>query len=117
MEETPNINSDITPQANNFLPDLSAGTEKKNVLNTTKGSGLTAAHWLMLEQLPGVYCKGVQYFDLYNVRFISHSVLAKLIYLLKSLKEKGVEVEFVNVNERIKEQFKKLGLDHIITCS
>lgn len=67
--------------------------------------------------LPGVYCEGVQYFDLNGVQFINHTGMATLIDLLKSLLEMGVEVQFVNVNETIKQKIRDAGLEKIINCN
>jgi ABC-type transporter Mla MlaB component len=69
------------------------------------------------DRLSGVYCQGVQYFDLSSVQFINNSGMATLIDLLKSLLEMGVEVQFVNVDEKIKSKIREAGLDKIINCS
>lgn len=66
--------------------------------------------------LPGVYCQGVQYYDLSSVHYINNTGMAILIDLLKSLLEMGVEVQFVNVDERIKKKIKEMGLEKIINC-
>jgi len=66
--------------------------------------------------LPGVYCQGVQYYDLSNVHFINNTGMAILIDLLKSLLEMGVEVQFVNVEEKIKRKIRDMGLEKIINC-
>jgi len=70
-----------------------------------------------IEKLSGVYLQGVQYYDLTNVQFINHTGMADLIDLLKSLLKKGVEVQFVNVNEKIKNKIKLMGLEHILNCN
>lgn len=67
-------------------------------------------------KLAGVYCHGVQYYDLSGVQFINNTGMAILIDLLKSLLEMGVEVQFVNVDEKIKAKIKQMGLDKIINC-
>jgi ABC-type transporter Mla MlaB component len=67
--------------------------------------------------LPGVYCKGIQYYDLKNIYFINSTGIANLIDLLKSLLEKNVEILFVNVSDKIKEKIKIMGLDHLLVCS
>ena len=69
------------------------------------------------EKLPGVYIKGVQYYDLKDVGFINNTGMIHLIDLLRSLLKKGVETQFVNVNENIKKKIKALGLDHILNCA
>jgi anti-anti-sigma regulatory factor len=69
------------------------------------------------DRLSGVYCQGVQYFDLSKVQYINNTGMATLIDLLKSLLEMGVEVQFVNVDDKIKNKIKEMGLDKIINCS
>ncbi len=68
-------------------------------------------------QLSGVFCKGVQYFDFKNIDFISNSDLANLIDLLKSFLKQGVALQFVNVNKKIKEKIRAMGLENILNCS
>jgi ABC-type transporter Mla MlaB component len=67
-------------------------------------------------KLAGVYCQGVQYYDLKGVHYINNTGMAILIDLLKSLLEMGVEVQFVNVDEKIKAKIKEMGLERIINC-
>lgn len=69
------------------------------------------------DRLSGVYCQGVQYFDLSNVHYINNAGMATLIDLLKSLLEMGVEVQFVNVDDKIKGRIKQMGLEKIINCN
>src|SRR5690606_33126655 len=69
-----------------------------------------------VKMLPGVYCEGVQYYDLKDVQYISNSGMAILIDLLKSLLQMGVEVEFVNVHPNIRKKIREFGLDNIISC-
>lgn len=68
------------------------------------------------DRLSGVYCQGIQYYDLSEVRYINNTGMATLIDLLKSLLEMGVEVQFVNVDEKIKDKIKEMGLEKIINC-
>jgi ABC-type transporter Mla MlaB component len=68
------------------------------------------------KKLPGVYCQGIQYFDLSDVNYINSNGMAVLIELLKCLLEINVEVQFVNVNENIKHKIRELGLEKIIHC-
>jgi ABC-type transporter Mla MlaB component len=70
-----------------------------------------------IDQLPGVLCKGVQYYDLKDVGFINNTGMASLIDLLKSLLKQGVETQFVNVNEPIRKKISSLGLDRILKCA
>lgn len=67
--------------------------------------------------LPGVFFQGTQYYDLKNIYFINNTGMANLIDLLKSLLERNVDVQFVNVCDKIKTKIKSLGLDQIIICS
>ncbi len=69
------------------------------------------------EQLSGVFCKGVQYFDFKNIDFINNSDLANLIDLLKSLLKQGITLQFVNVNKKIKEKIRAMVLENILNCS
>ncbi|MDQ3046936.1 MAG: STAS domain-containing protein [Bacteroidota bacterium] len=91
------------------------GSETK--LNSNiKSISLSGDKWVISDELPGVYCDGIQYYDLKDITFLNNTGFANLIDLLKSLLGKGVEVQFVNVNERIKNKIKSLGLDHILNC-
>jgi len=67
-------------------------------------------------ELPGVYFKGIQYYDLKNIYFISNAGIAELINLLKSLLEQNVEVQFVNVTAKIKDKIRSMDLDQILIC-
>lgn len=67
--------------------------------------------------LSGVQCEGVQYYDLKNIRHINSTGLASFIDLLKALIKKGLSLKFVNVNEKIKEKIRAMGLDKILNCS
>jgi ABC-type transporter Mla MlaB component len=69
------------------------------------------------DRLAGVYCEGIQYFDLSSVTYINNTGMATLIDLLKSLLEMGVDVQFVNVDQKIKEKIKEAGLEKIINCT
>ena len=66
--------------------------------------------------LSGVYCQGVQYYDLSGIQYINNTGMAILIDLLKSLLEMGVEVQFVNVHDSIKKKIRAMGLENIINC-
>ena len=66
------------------------------------------------KKLAGVYCEGVQYYDLNGIQYINNTGMAILIDLLKNLLEMGVEVQFVNVHESIKKKIRDLGLEKII---
>lgn len=64
--------------------------------------------------LAGVFCEGVQYYDLNGIEYINNNGMAILIDLLRNLLEMGVEVQFVNVHESIKKKIRDLGLEKII---
>jgi anti-anti-sigma factor len=68
------------------------------------------------QMLSGVYCDGIQYYDLKGVSYINNTGMAILIDVLKSLLEMGVEVQFVNVHENIRKKIHEMGLEHIINC-
>ncbi len=67
--------------------------------------------------LSGVQCDGVQYYDLKNVLYINNTGLANFIDLLKTLIKKGLSLKFVNVNDKIKEKIRSMGLDKVLNCS
>ena len=90
-------------------------TEKK-ITSSIKTINLSGDQVVITDELPGVYCQGVQYYDLKNIVFINYNGMSSLIGFLKSLLEKGIEVQFVNVNEKIKEKIKSIGLEHILNC-
>lgn len=70
-----------------------------------------------IHQVAGVYVKGVQYYDFSNVGFINNTVMARLIYLLKSLLRQGIEIRFVNVGEGLKSKIRAMGLENIFNCT
>ncbi len=65
-------------------------------------------------RVSGVYCNGVQYYDLNNIRFINNTGIANLISLMRSLLKKGVVVKFVNANNIIRDKIKSFGLEKFI---
>ena len=81
-----------------------------------KSINLSGGQLVITAELSGVFCQGIQYYDLKNILFINNTGMANLIDLLKSLLKQGVEVQFVNVNEKIKEKIKAMGLDNILHC-
>jgi ABC-type transporter Mla MlaB component len=99
-----NIKS-ITPLGNQYV------IKEAESVNQFQLNGKSAT-----DKLAGVYIHGVQYYDLKNILFINNSGMANLIDLLKSLLEKDVEVQFVNVSEKIKSKIKLLGLENILRC-
>ncbi len=70
-----------------------------------------------MDELSGVCINGVHYYDFKNIRSINNTGMASLIDLLKCLLLQGVNVQFVNVNERIKSKIKTMGLENILNCS
>lgn len=70
-----------------------------------------------MDELAGVCIGGVHYYDFKNVHSINNTGIATLIDILKCLLEKGVKVQFVNVNEKIKNKFKSMGLENILNYS
>jgi anti-anti-sigma regulatory factor len=129
MEKTPN-NQD--PELNKDLPEpvrLQLEAEKKishNIMSIRLtpdglvikegGDAKTSSAGHTKDQLPGVYCQGVMYYDLSNVHYINNTGMAILIDLLKSLLEMDVTVQFVNVDEKIKARIREMGLENIINC-
>ncbi len=69
------------------------------------------------DELSGVYIDGVHYYDLKNIHYINNSGMASLIDLLKCSLREGIKIQFVNVDEKIKEKIKTMGLADILTCS
>lgn len=108
-------------------PDLNAHLQEKktegwNEPNPSfhqgiKSINLFGEQLVITAELSGVFCQGVQYYDLKNILFINNAGISNLIDLLKSLLKQGVRVQFVNVNEKIKKKIKAMGLDHILICS
>jgi ABC-type transporter Mla MlaB component len=81
-----------------------------------KSINLSGDKLIITADLSGVFCQGVQYYDLVNIQFINNNGIAHLIDLLKSLLKQGVEVQFVNVAEKIKEKIRAMGLENVINC-
>ena len=81
-----------------------------------KSINLTGDKLMITAELSGVFCQGIQYYDLRNIQFINNTGMASLIDLLKSLLKQGVEVRFVNVNDKIKNKIHSMGLSHILIC-
>lgn len=69
------------------------------------------------DELAGVCIDGIHYYDFKNVRFINNTGMACLIDLFKCLLEQGVRLQFVNVNDKIKNKIKLIGLENILMCS
>lgn len=68
------------------------------------------------DELAGVHIQGIHYYDFKNVHFINNTGIASLIDLLKCLLQKGVEIQFVNVSDKIKCKIKSMGLENILHC-
>lgn len=85
-------------------------------LTGIKTINLSGDKLIITADLSGVFCQGVQYYDLKNILFINNNGMAHLIDLLKSLLKQGVEVQFVNVSEKIKEKIRSMGLQNVLNC-
>lgn len=90
--------------------------EAEKIQSSIKAINFSGDEVVVTDEIPSVYCQGVQYYDLKNIGFINYNGMANLIDFLKSLLEKGIEVKFVNVNEQIKSKIKSIGLEHILNC-
>jgi len=98
-------------------PEYEINSSTNNKKPGIKSINLSGHQLIITAELSGVFCQGIQYYDLKNIQFINNTGMANLIDLLKSLLVQGVEVRFVNVNERIKEKIRLLGLEHILICT
>jgi ABC-type transporter Mla MlaB component len=92
------------------------GDQDRPLKVNIRSINLAGDQYVIMDELPGVYMAGVQYYDLKNIGYINNTGMATLIELLKSLLKKGIEVKFVNVNDRIKRKIKTLGLENILCC-
>lgn len=90
--------------------------EADKIRSNLKTISLTGDKVLVTDELPGVYCHGIQYYDLKNIGYVNYNGMANLIDFIRSQIEKGVEVQFVNVNDTIKSKIKSIGLEHILNC-
>ena len=63
--------------------------------------------------LAGVNFKGIQYYDLSQVKYINSSGIADLISIIKIWIHQGVEVHFVNASDSIKKIIYEMGLEII----
>jgi ABC-type transporter Mla MlaB component len=70
-----------------------------------------------IESLAGVFYKGKQYYDFKDFNFITNAGLARLIEFLRHKLRNGVDVRFINVNERIQNKIKEMGLEHVLHCN
>ncbi len=70
-----------------------------------------------IDELSGVCIDGIHYYDFKNIHFINNTGMAGLIDLLKCLLQKGEKIQFVNVNEKVKNKIKSMGLENILNCS
>ena len=89
---------------------------EKKISGSIKSINLSGDKILVTDELSGVYCKGIQYYDLKNIGYINYNGMANLIDFTKSLLEKDIQVQFVNVNDKIKTKIKSIGLEHILNC-
>lgn len=120
METKPEMQTGPTDNRNGGPHPVKEETEQ--VPETMRNPGiktmnLAGEQLVITAELSGVFCQGVQYYDLRNILFINNAGMANLIELLRSLLKQGVQVQFVNVNEKIKKKIRSMGLDHILICS
>ncbi len=71
---------------------------------------------LIMEELPGVFLDGVQYYDLKGIGFLSSTSLAGIIGLIRILLKQGITVRFINTGDRIRSKIISVGLERIINC-
>jgi len=91
-------------------------TAENKIQSRIKHINLSGDEIMVTDELAGIYFQGIQYYDLSNIGFINYNGMANLIDFTKSLLEKGVAVQYVNVNEKIKSKIKSIGLEHILNC-
>ncbi len=98
-------------------PQIISGVNaEENIRSSIKTINISGDQIVIIDEIPGVYCRGVQYYDLKNIGYINYNGMAKLVDFLRSLLEKGVEVKFVNVNDMIIIKIKSMRLEHILNC-
>ena len=56
-------------------------------------------------------------YDLSNVHSINNTGLAHMIDLMKSSLKNGIEVQFVNVSDKVKAKIKTMGMFQLINCN
>jgi ABC-type transporter Mla MlaB component len=120
MEQQMNSEGHENRSEGSFLPeqqDSVTGFPDEIKNRGIKSINLLGSQLVITAELSGVFCQGVQYYDLKNILFINNAGMANLIDLLKSLLRQGVQVQFVNVNEKIKQKIKEMGLEHVLICS
>lgn len=85
-------------------------------INASTSISLGSDPWTISGEISGYHDNGILYYDLKKVKFINNTGMVKMIELLRSLLKEGIEVRFINVNEKIKKKIKSLGLEHILNC-
>jgi ABC-type transporter Mla MlaB component len=60
---------------------------------------------------------GILTYDLSNVFSINNTGLAHMIDLMKSSLKNGIEVQFINVTEKVKAKIKTMGMFQLINCN
>ena len=124
METDPEIYQSSGMVTPGFIPETTEQTKKQeeeiNQFNPKtpgmKSINLSGDKLIITAELSGVFCHGIQYYDLKNILYINNNGMAALIDLLKSLLKQGVDVQFVNVNDKIKSKIKSMGLEHVLIC-
>jgi ABC-type transporter Mla MlaB component len=90
--------------------------EPKNEENMSYGSASMLAPETMPVVSPGQAPK-VEYLDMGKLSYITNSVIADLIRMVRSALKQGKELRFINVPATLKTIVKKMGLSDIIKCS
>ena len=60
---------------------------------------------------------GILTYDLSNVLSINNTGLAHMIDLIKSSLKNGIEVQFINLTEKVKAKIKMMGMFQLINCN
>jgi ABC-type transporter Mla MlaB component len=60
---------------------------------------------------------GILTYDLSNVFSINNTGLAHMIDLMKFSLKNGIEVQFINVTEKVKAKIKTMGMFQLINCN
>jgi len=97
------------------LTETLNANDSKNKIRTNELFQMSADH--PADELAGVCIEDVHYYDFKNVQSINNTGLASLIDLTKYLLQKGIKVQFVNVNEKIRDKIISLELDKVLQCS
>ena len=107
LQTTPTMNPALlytavspTPATDNFNSYLFGGV----INDEPRGSSYVGA-------------EGILTYDLSNVFSINNTGLAHMIDLMKSSLKNGIEVQFINVTEKVKAKIKTMGMFQLINCN